>query len=89
MDSVQTLRTWCAFVVDIQRSFDCHGGCPIGSLGSELAEHDETARTAISASLMRWEQALRDGLTRLPDHVETYVLSSPRPGQANVGERLR
>lgn len=65
MESVETLRDWCALVVGIQCSFDCHGGCPIGSLGSELAEHDETTRTAISASLMRWEAALRDGLTRL------------------------
>jgi TetR/AcrR family transcriptional repressor of nem operon len=65
MDSLETLRTWCALVVGIQRSFDCHGGCPIGSLGSELAEQDEMTRTAISASLMRWEAALRDGLVCL------------------------
>jgi len=65
MESIETLRDWCALVVGIQRSFDCHGGCPIGSLGSELAEHDETTRTAISASLTRWEAALRDGLTHL------------------------
>jgi AcrR family transcriptional regulator len=130
MESVQSLRAWCAFVVGMQRSFDCHGGCPVGSLGSELAEHDETARTAISASLTRWEAALRAGLTRLRerellapdadpdtlalhlivtlqgglllgkihrsdrpleialttaiDHVETFVLPSPRLRQAKV-----
>lgn len=67
MESIQTLRDWCALVVGIQRSFGCHGGCPIGSLGSELAEHDEATRTVISASLTRWEEALRDGLTRLRD----------------------
>jgi TetR/AcrR family transcriptional regulator, transcriptional repressor for nem operon len=65
LDTIEQLRSWAAFVVAMHRSFDCRGGCPIGSLGSELAELDETARQAISASLNRWQAALRDGLHRL------------------------
>jgi TetR/AcrR family transcriptional repressor of nem operon len=65
LDTVAQLRAWAAFVVEMHRSFDCRGGCPIGSLGSELAELDESARQAISASLDRWQAALRDGLLRL------------------------
>jgi TetR/AcrR family transcriptional repressor of nem operon len=67
LDTVEQLRAWAAFVVEMHRSLDCRGGCPIGSLGSELAELDESARLAISASLDRWQTALRDGLRRLRD----------------------
>jgi TetR/AcrR family transcriptional repressor of nem operon len=65
IQSLDDLRVWAALVTDIFRSFDCRGGCPIGSLGSEVAEYDELARQAISASLGRWQTALCDGLTKL------------------------
>ncbi len=67
------------FVVDDFRSFDCCGGCPLGSLGSEVAEYDELARQAVSASLGRWEGVLRDGLTKLR---ETGVLDSAADPEA-------
>ena len=67
LDTLAALRDWRDFVVGTQRSLDCHGGCPIGSLGSEIAEYDEVTREAISASISRWEAALREGLGRLRD----------------------
>jgi len=67
LDTLVALHDWRDFVVGTQRSLDCHGGCPIGSLGSEIAEYDEVARKAISASMCRWEAALREGLGRLRD----------------------
>jgi TetR/AcrR family transcriptional regulator, transcriptional repressor for nem operon len=68
LDTLAALRDWCDFVVGTQRSLECRGGCPIGSLGSEVAEYDEMAREAISASMCRWEAALREGLGRLRDN---------------------
>jgi len=53
LDTLAALRDWRDFVVGTQRSLDCHGGCPIGSLGSEVAEYDEVTREAISASISR------------------------------------
>ena len=73
------LRDWARFVVDNFRSFDCCGGCPLGSLGSEVAEYDELARQAVSASLARWEGVLRDALTKLR---ETAVLESSADPEA-------
>jgi TetR/AcrR family transcriptional repressor of nem operon len=67
MEGLDSLRDWARFVVDNFRSFDFVGGCPLGSLGSEVAEYDELARQAISASLGRWEDALREGLSRLSE----------------------
>jgi AcrR family transcriptional regulator len=77
MERLDALREWAVLVVDIFRSFDCRGGCPIGSLGSEVAEHDEAARQAISASLGRWEDALREGLTRLTESGELASTADP------------
>jgi AcrR family transcriptional regulator len=67
MEGVESLREWARFVVDNFSSFGCCGGCPLGSLGSEVAESDELARQAVSASLLRWEGVLRDGLIELTE----------------------
>lgn len=40
----------------------CVGGCPLGSLGVELAERDEGARTLVAAGFARWEAGFRRGL---------------------------
>jgi TetR/AcrR family transcriptional regulator, transcriptional repressor for nem operon len=67
MQTLDDLRDWAGFVVDDFRSFDCCGGCPLGSLGSEVAEYDEMARQAVSESLAQWEDALREGLAKLTE----------------------
>ena len=77
MQGLDSLRRWAGFVVDNFRSFDCYGGCPLGSLGSEVAEYDELARQAVSASLELWEDALRDGLTRLTETGELDCAADP------------
>jgi TetR/AcrR family transcriptional repressor of nem operon len=65
MQTLDGLRDWARFVVDDFDSFGCCGGCPLGSLGGEVAEYDELARRAVSASLVIWEGVLRDGLVEL------------------------
>ncbi|HXP58563.1 MAG TPA: helix-turn-helix domain-containing protein, partial [Streptosporangiaceae bacterium] len=46
LDTVPGLRAWRDFIVDHQRRLGCRGGCPIGALGAEVAETDDTARQA-------------------------------------------
>ena len=46
---------------------DCVGGCPLGSLGTELAERDVDARDLVAAGVARWEQGFRHGLTVMRD----------------------
>jgi len=65
LSSLDGLRAWRDFVVGYQRSLGCHGGCPIGSLGSELAETDARARVAVAGGFERWEQAIRSGLREM------------------------
>ena len=62
LDSLEGLRAWRDFLVRHQEELGCRGGCPIGSLGSELAEADTDARARVAASFRRWEGAIRSGL---------------------------
>jgi TetR/AcrR family transcriptional repressor of nem operon len=70
LDTVDGLRAWRDFLVEHQRQLQCTGGCPIGSLGSELAEIDDHARASVAASFDRWESGIRGGLRAMSDRGE-------------------
>lgn len=70
LDSIEALRAWRDLAVALQRGRACHGGCPIGSLASELADDDPDARTDLIAGFARWEGAIRDGLRAMRDRGE-------------------
>src|SRR5271166_6456532 len=56
------LRAWRDMLIEYQREDDCIGGCPIGSLGSELAETDPEARAQVAEGFKRWEASVQSGL---------------------------
>lgn len=65
LDSIPGLRAWADMLVAMQQQRECRGGCPIGSIGTELAETDPQARAGAAQGLRRWEHAIRDGLQRM------------------------
>lgn len=65
LDSLPALQAWRDLIVDLQRQRHCAGGCPIGSLASELADTDPEARRDLAAGFTRWESAIRDGLAAM------------------------
>jgi TetR/AcrR family transcriptional regulator, transcriptional repressor for nem operon len=65
MDSMDGLRRWRDALVEYQRRMQCRGGCPIGSLGSEVAESDPEARLAVASGFLRWQAAIRAALTAM------------------------
>jgi TetR/AcrR family transcriptional regulator, transcriptional repressor for nem operon len=65
LDTMPGLRAWRDFLVDHQRRLECRGGCPIGSLGAEVAETDAAARLAAARGLRRWEARIREGITAM------------------------
>jgi AcrR family transcriptional regulator len=67
LDSLEALRGWAATIVDMQRGNGFRGGCPLGSLASELAESDSAAREDVAAGYRRWHGAIRSGLCNLRD----------------------
>ena len=58
---------WRDFVVEIQRTAGCVGGCPLGSLASELADEDELTRLILVKSFERWERAFLGAVERMQD----------------------
>ncbi|MFI2189112.1 TetR/AcrR family transcriptional regulator [Streptomyces sioyaensis] len=65
LDSIEALREWCDRAGDRQDAMGCEGGCEIGSLASELADSDQSARTGLVAAFDRWEGPIRSGLARM------------------------
>src|SRR5947209_6820560 len=67
LSSLRGFREWREFVVSHERSVNCRGGCPIGSLGSQLSETDHDARETLAAGFKRWEHTLRTGLRNMQE----------------------
>jgi TetR/AcrR family transcriptional repressor of nem operon len=76
-DSLEGLRAWREFVVRVVRRQRGRGGCPLGSLGSELAEIDSRARGDISLSFDRWEITLRGGFRAMKTRGELDAATDP------------
>ncbi|MFF7331404.1 TetR family transcriptional regulator C-terminal domain-containing protein [Streptomyces sp. NPDC008150] len=65
LGSVEGLAGWRDMVIAQVRSAEARGGCPLGSLGGQLAEADPEARTLIAAGFDQWSAAIGDGLRTL------------------------
>jgi TetR/AcrR family transcriptional regulator, transcriptional repressor for nem operon len=61
----KAIRGWFDDLVELQVERHARGGCPIGGLASELAEHRESARHDLAEGYGRWEAPLREGLARM------------------------
>jgi TetR/AcrR family transcriptional repressor of nem operon len=53
----------------VQRNAAQNGayGCALGSMATEVSDHDDEARETLAATFQRWEQLLADGLRRMQD----------------------
>jgi len=69
------LRAWRDFVIAAQREHHCIGGCPIGSLGGELAETDPDARAHVAEGFKRWEATIQSGLREM--HARGELAADP------------
>jgi AcrR family transcriptional regulator len=65
LGTIEGVRAWRDMVIAAARSTDGKGGCPLGSLGSQLAETDPEARALIATGFARWSAAIGDGLRAL------------------------
>ena len=82
LDSVAALLDWRDAIVSYPSRRGWRGGCPIGSLASELADTDEPARLALTAGFARWQTAIRDGLGAMRDRASCAPTPRPRPTRA-------
>ncbi len=65
LSTLEGLREWRDFVVDQTRDTGGLGGCPVGSLGSALAETEPEAREMVAATFKRMEASIMAGLLRM------------------------
>jgi TetR/AcrR family transcriptional regulator, transcriptional repressor for nem operon len=59
------LEAWRDMVIAQAKSTGARGGCPLGSLGGQLAETDPQARAQLAAGFERWSATISDGLRAL------------------------
>lgn len=59
------LQAWRDMIIAQAKSTGARGGCPLGSLGGQIAETDPQARTLVAAGFERWSAAISDGLRAL------------------------
>ena len=71
------LRAWRDFVIEHEREVDGIGGCPVGSLGSELAETDPEARVHLAEGFRRWQAAIQSGLREMHARGELTPETNP------------
>jgi TetR/AcrR family transcriptional regulator, transcriptional repressor for nem operon len=71
------LRAWRDFLIASQREHHCSGGCPIGSLGGQLAETDPDARAHVSEGFKRWEATIQNGLREMQARGELTLDADP------------
>lgn len=65
LDSWDAIEAWCNHIVGLKERNGCSLGCPLGTLTSELAATDETARALLAQAYDHWEAHLRDGLAAM------------------------
>ncbi len=77
VDSLAGLKRWRDAVVSMNRAARGVGGCPLGSLASELADRSESARTLLAHGFELWESQLRQGLRAMRDRGELNAEADP------------
>lgn len=85
------VESWFDGLVALQVDRQAAGGCPIGGLAGQLAEHDVAARELLADGYARWEAPLRAGLEAMaargalragadPETLATATLASIQGG---------
>jgi len=77
IEGIDGLRAWRNTIVSLTEDAGCEGGCPLGSLGSELAELDHAARNDVAAGFSRWEAAIRACLRGMRDRGQLSPAADP------------
>ncbi|WAC92217.1 TetR/AcrR family transcriptional regulator [Mycobacterium sp. Aquia_213] len=64
------LQRWCDHLVTMTRETQGVGGCPLGSLVSELADRSDSARHELVRSFAEWQSYLSNGFAVMRDNGE-------------------
>jgi TetR/AcrR family transcriptional repressor of nem operon len=70
VSSWEGLQRWCDHLVTATRETQGVGGCPLGSLVSELADRSDSARLELAQSFAEWQSYLSTGFAVMRDNGE-------------------
>nr|WP_296776759.1 TetR/AcrR family transcriptional regulator [Rhodococcus sp. (in: high G+C Gram-positive bacteria)] len=82
LSTLDAFRSWREDLVAFEDARQGRGGCPLGSLGADLAETDAINRERVALGFQRWARVIELGLTsmceadELPRNLETRRLST-------------
>src|SRR6266481_3176534 len=76
LDSIRALQSWRNAIVQLDKRTHS-GGCPLGSLASELANDSETARKRLAAGFEMWSNSIERGLTKMRERGELAASADP------------
>ncbi len=65
LSSANGVEAWRNMVITAAKHTKAIGGCPLGSLGGQLAESDPEARALIAAGFDRWSAVIGEALISL------------------------
>ncbi|MET9273480.1 TetR/AcrR family transcriptional regulator [Kribbella sp. NPDC003557] len=77
LDTIDSLGRWRDVMVNILTEMQCVGGCPLGSLASDLSESDPVARTQLAAAFAGWQELIRQGLADMQQRGELAADADP------------
>ena len=76
LDSFEAFVEWRNTVVT-QKQMNCQGGCPLGSLSTQLSEIDPEARESLVHSFADWEAPIRNGIAAMRERGELRADANP------------
>src|SRR5437667_877822 len=76
LNSLPALKAWRNAFVRLNKAAHC-GGCPLGSLASELANDSEPARKRLADSFSMWRERMENGLARMQERGELAASADP------------
>lgn len=77
IDSLDKLRAWTQVIIAGARAQRGGGGCPLGSLANEIADHSSAARSELSSGFATWQSALQRGVRIMRDRGELGPEADP------------
>src|ERR1700752_1982581 len=91
LSSANGIEAWRDMVITAAKLPEAKGGCPLGSLGGQLAESDPEPRALIAAGFDQWAATIGDALRSLhadgklpsgidPDDLATTLLATLQGG---------
>jgi len=76
LDSLSALKAWRNTFVRLNKATQ-YGGCPLGSLASELVNDSEPARKRLADGFTKWREPIENGLAKMQERGELSALADP------------